>query len=263
VDDILLEAQQPIAAEQLLEAWRSEAQAAIPTPGGFDDFATAGARGAGPRAAGLLAKLDPRWIVRVSTVLLMKSRAGVVGRTVGELVRWILEVPEQRLFLFGHSYGAKVVMSALAAQPPRRPAEAAVLLQPAVSHLCFAKDIGDGRAGGLRVVLERVRKPIFLTHSRNDLPLRRLFHLVARRREDLGEVQILGEPSRYAALGGFGPSGCAPGECVAGTLATPPNRVPLPAPPAQIVAFDGTGIITGHGDVHGREVMWAIRSLLT
>ncbi len=255
---------EPGAAEDLLEAWRSEPTPDAKPAGSLTQFGTAnaGAEAGDVQAAGLLDNLDPRWIVRVATVLLMKTRAGVVGKGVAGLVERILALPGPRLHLVGHSYGAKVVMSALAAKPPPRPAEAVMLLQPAVSHLCFAEDTGDGRPGGFRRALDHIRKPLLVTWSRNDLPLRRLFHLAARRKSDVGEVQVLGAPSRYWALGGFGPSNCAEGECQARVFAQPPQANALPAPPARIVAFDGSGVITGHDDVHNAKVIWAMCGLL-
>jgi hypothetical protein len=192
----------------------------------------------------------------------MKTRAGIVGRGIANLVGRILALPAPRLYLVGHSYGAKVVMSALATRAVARPADAVMLLQPAVSHLCFAENVGDGHPGGFRAALARVRKPVFVTYSNDDIPLHRLFHLAARRKEDVGELQPLGAPSRYAALGGYGPSGCATNECVGRHFAAPPALDAVPGPPARIVAFDGTGIITGHGVVHGPQVMWALCSLL-
>jgi hypothetical protein len=264
LDDTSFEvAAPPAAADDLLLAWRSRPATGEPKAnGGFGNFGTANAGGQAIETAGLLDNLDPRWIVRVATVLMMKTRAGVVGRGLSEIVGRILGLPATRLFLVGHSYGAKVVMSALAAQAPPRPAEAAMLLQPAVSHLCFAQDIGGGQQGGFRRVLERVRKPIFVTWSKDDVPLHRLFHLAARRKSDVGEVQPLGAPSRFAALGGFGPSGCAQGECEPRTFAAPPTVNEIPGPPARIVAFDGGGVITGHGDVHNNRVIWAMSNLL-
>jgi hypothetical protein len=92
--------------------------------------------------------------------------------------------------------------------PPRR-VHSALLLQPAVSHLCFADAVpGTNHAGGYRPALDRVERPIFSTFSDHDVPLTKVFHLALRRSEDLGEAQIAagGEPpSVYAALGGFGP----------------------------------------------------------
>jgi hypothetical protein len=230
-------------------------------PGSFDDFGHAAAPAAEAQAAGLLGYLDPRWIVRVATVLSMKSRAGIVGRGVAELVDRILQLDMPRLILTGHSYGAKVVMSALAVTAPKRAAHAAALLQPAVSRLCFAADIGDGRSGGFRANLNRVQLPILSTYSHRDLPLYRLFHLVARRKEDLGEVQLAAE-SRFAALGGYGPEGCMPGEVVIEHFAPSPSNYTWPRLPARIVAFDGTDAISGHGDVANDRVLSAVLGLL-
>ncbi len=56
--------------------------------------------------------------------------------------------------------------------------------------------------------LDRVFRPILCTFSQHDAPLHRFFHLILRRDQDLGEMQIAaaGEPpSRFAALGGYGP----------------------------------------------------------
>lgn len=236
---------------------------AAPTaqPGSFDDFGTATEPDAVVTAAGLFEYLDPRWLVRVATVLSMKSRAGIVGKGAAALVDRILELDQPRLTLIGHSYGAKVVMSALAVNPPKRPAHAAALLQPAVSRLCFASNIGDGRAGGFRANLSRVELPIVTTYSRRDLALYRLFHLAARRKEDLGEAQLAAE-SRFAALGGYGPDGCPPGEVVVEYLVAPPHRYAWPPPPARITAFNGADAISGHGDVANDRVLAAVLSLL-
>lgn len=260
-----------VEAADLLAAWQSQADSDDDDDpaAGFTNFGTANGAGTQPagaaQPAGLLTYLDPRWVVRLATVLLMKDRAGTVGANgVADLVGRILDQTNARLFLVGHSYGAKVVMTALAARQPQRKAEAALLLQPAVSRLCFAADIGDGRAGGFRPVLDRVRQPVFLTHSTRDLPLHSIFHLAVRRAKDLGEVQFAGAPSRYAALGGYGPS-------VGGSLAGECNEIDLPASgvwpaglarPTKIISFDGSTTISGHGDISRAEVYWAMLNLL-
>lgn len=253
-----------VQGEDLLEAARALAEREGEAGGGsFDDFGSAAEGEANEaQAAGLLGSLDPRWILRAATVLQMKSRAGIVGRGVGPLIRSILSLQHTRLFLIGHSYGAKVVVSALAAEAPPRRAEAVLLLQPAVSRLCFAEDLGDGTEGGFRKILDRVVKPIVTTYSRRDIPLFRIFHLVARRASDVGEVQALGEPSRYAALGGYGPGGCVSGECVNSAFADPPTPYAWPSTPARVVALDGADTIGGHGDVAKRPIFWAMLNLL-
>jgi hypothetical protein len=66
------------------------------------------------------------------------------------------------------------------------------------------------RPGGYRRALDRVFRPILCTFSQHDAPLHRFFHLILRRDKDLGEMKIAaaGEPpSRFAALGGYGPRG--------------------------------------------------------
>ena len=72
----------------------------------------------GPQAAGIgdvLAKLDPRNLVKPFTVWQMKDRAGVVGaHGVAPLVADLLRASATaRVHLLGHSFGCKVVMTAL------------------------------------------------------------------------------------------------------------------------------------------------------
>src|SRR5262249_33596848 len=152
----------------------------------------------------------PRDLLRLFTVRQMKDRAGVVGATgVAALLAEIGALGAARVHLIGHSYGARLLLSALgASDAPPLVAAAMLLLQPAVSHLCFAAHVeATGQPGGYRRALARVRAPIVATFSRHDVPLRRVFHLAVRRRRDAGELQIAGDdpPSIFAALGGYGP----------------------------------------------------------
>lgn len=234
-------------------------------PGSFG-FAT-GATGV-PQAAFSLSALDPRQLVRMATVLQMKDRAARVGaHGVGPLLRDIMAArPTTRVHLIGHSYGAIVVLSAVCYPPDRplpAPVDSMLLLQPAVSQWCFAADVaGEGFPGGYRGALERVRRPIFTTFSRHDAPLTKLFHLAVRRDKDLGQPQIAGgglpqPPSRYAALGGFGPAGLAPNEVAVLELKPPPDRYdhgPLP----KICALNADKTIGGHGDISVPATWWAL-----
>ncbi|HEY6411243.1 MAG TPA: hypothetical protein VIY29_27605, partial [Ktedonobacteraceae bacterium] len=164
-----------------------------------------------PEAAGAFNFPDPREIIRAATVLQMKDRAGVVGaHGVCSLLHDLLaNSGSAYLHLVGHSYGCKVLLSALCFQDVPRPVHSILLLEPAISYLCFAKDAtGTGQPGGYRSALQKVEDPILLTFSSHDIPLTQLFHLAVRRPSDLGEMQIAGAPpSRYAALGGYGPGG--------------------------------------------------------
>jgi hypothetical protein len=230
--------------------------------GGFVDDAGSGV--AEPGAAGLLDRLDPRKIVRLTTALVMKDRAGRVGATgvADLLLRLNQAAPAARIHLVGHSYGGKVVLSALCTPPDPGPrVESVLLLQPAMSCYCFATAVpGTGRPGGYVAALERSRQPIVTTFSKHDKPLTTFFHLAARRRKDLGEALIAGgPPSRYAALGGFGPQGRdADTEVV--QPSAPPTRYRFDASGKRIVAIQADSVIGGHGDVVSAATAWALLS---
>ncbi|WP_346623816.1 hypothetical protein [Blastococcus montanus] len=230
-----------------------------------DDFgAVVTAPRDGPRPAGLRDLLDPRNAIRGASVWLMKDRAGRVGATaVGPLVRHALAESEAKVHLVGHSFGAKVVLSAVATQPVPRPVHSMLLLQPAVNHMCFA-EAGDGEpAGGYRVVLDRVDQRIFSTYSPHDKPLTRFFHWALRRDGDRREplpAPWPDPPSVYAALGGFGPHGAD-----AATQRRPLQAAGTPYeldPGRPLVALDGTQGISGHGDISGPRTWWALRELM-
>jgi hypothetical protein len=262
-DDLTLDSASP---EDLVEAWRAapdpdadDAGRASRTVGGFieDDEPAAGQ----PHAAGLLDVLRPRTIVRMATVLLMKDRAGVVGASgVADLLARLRAANrEARIHLVGHSYGCRVLLSALchplAAQAVT--VDSTLLLQPAVSCYCFAPAgaiPGMAGPGGYHEAPQRCAGPIVCTHSADDLALTRLFHFAARRAADLGEARIAGlPPSRYAALGGYGPRGVA-----ATTLDAlrPPARYSFGGP--GILGVRADGIIGGHGDVTSRATAWML-----
>ena len=189
----------------------------------------------------------------------MKDRAGRVGGNgVARMLREIADgCPGARISLAGHSYGAKVVLSALCNGPaPSRIVDSVLLLQPALS--CYAFTAGlDGHVGGYRPALDRVREPIVTTYSRNDVPLTRFFHLAVRRKSDLAEAQIAGQPpSKFAALGGFGPQGVE-----ADWIEMPAEGEPYPlAVDRRIIAVDGTRFISGHGAVETPQTAWALLS---
>lgn len=210
-----------------------------------------------PQAAGWLENLNPRNVIRSATVLLMKDRAGRVGGAgVRDMLHGILAAsPDSRVHLIGHSYGAKVVLSALAnGSAPSRPVESVLLLQPATSAKCFADPAAGEPAGGYRPALDRSRQPIMTTFSSHDVPLTKLFHFAARRASDKREAVIAGAPSEFAALGGFGPQDVA-SLSVVDTL-DPPQRYDLPT--TRLLALRSDRVISGHGDVENPATAWAL-----
>jgi len=212
---------------------------------------------------------DPRDIIRMLSLYQMKDRSGAVGaRGVSILLRQLLGASPARLRLLGHSFGCKVMLSAVCVGAPlSRPVSSMLLMQPALSHLAMATSVpGRPGPGGYRSALERVSGQIFTTYSAKDMPLHDVFHLALRRREDLGEAEIsaagAGEPpSRYAAMGGYGPRGA--GERLVG---------PIPAPGeafgdltgVKLVALDGSANrINGHGDITTGFTAWALHRLIS
>lgn len=258
-----LESDEQLDVDSILRSW-----AELPQDDLDPELAALIASGAGGVAGvGKVARaLDPRRIIRLLTVAKMKDRAGVVGTAgVGPLLRELLDGHEARLHLVGHSYGAKVMLSALCAGDalPRK-VQSVLLLQPAISHLCFADQVpGKNFPGGYRQALTRVEQPILSTFSSHDLALHKMFHLALRRDADLGEYRTAnaGEPpSRYAALGGYGPYHA--GE----------QRIPLRKagidyefdPAVPVYGLDGAGQkIPGHGDISNDYTWWALYTLVS
>ena len=230
-------------------------------PGDLTDYAVRGEQPTDPQAAGFLDFLRPREIVRSASVWLMKDRAGRVGaRGVAPLLIELLG-SGARLHTVGHSYGAKVLLSAITipAQLPA-PVQSTLLLQPAVSHLCFAADAnGNGRPGGYRPALGRVRLPILATFSSHDVQLTQMFHWALRRDADLGDAQIAGDepPSRYAALGGFGPRGLGSASMIIDVL-DPVERYDLAANGVEVYGIDATRTIRDHGEVSSESTWWML-----
>jgi hypothetical protein len=148
--------------------------------------------------------------------------------------------------------------------PPSLPREvnSLLLLQPAISHLCFASTIATtGQPGGYRAALKRVDQPIMLTFSKEDQPLHDFFHLALVRASDVGDTQIAGgdePPNIYAALGGYGPRGCAAGECETLPINPVGQAYELGAGAPEIYALDGAGVIHGHGDFNQEAIWWAL-----
>ncbi|MCX5542153.1 hypothetical protein M3A49_22065 [Paraburkholderia sp. CNPSo 3076] len=278
------------SVDELLSMWRAMQQAqdggSTPAPSLDDwgvppaDAAESQGGGAAPlETAGLFSFLDPRNALRLFSVYQMKDRAGLVGaRGVAPLLRDVLQAaPAVGVHAVGHSYGCKVMLSAVCAPASLpRPLSSLLLLQPAVSHLSFADDIPRiGRPGGYRASLtpERVRPPILSTYSRNDFALHETFHLALRRDSDLGEQPIdmaAGDdatsagkpPSNFAALGGYGPRRA--GQRLIDPM--PAAGAPYPdfAPAHPIVGLDGSqGLIGGHGDVTSPATAWALYRLVT
>ncbi len=217
-------------------------------------------------AAGLIDRIRPRDVLRSLTMWMMKDRAGVVGSggVADLLVALLGDRDGPRVHLVGHSFGAKVCLSALC-HPTALPRQVSsvLLLQPAVSHLCFADRVpGTDRPGGFAAAPSRTLQPILSTFSSHDVPLTRLFHLAARRRDDLAEVRIAAaEPDRYAALGGVGPRHAA--RCTTVQVKDVGDGYELgPQATTEIYGVDASRTVLGHSDISNASTHWALFDLV-
>lgn len=274
----------PPDVSEVLEAWQAVSRAAIGGGGDEgtvetsgqdfdDDFGAVGGgapAGAAPEAAGGL-RFDPRDVLRLGSVWKMKGRAGTVGaKGVSPLLRRLLESTTARVHLVGHSFGARVMLSAVAAAPLTRKVRSLLLLQPAVNRWCFAPDVaGTGRTAGYASVPDRVEHPVVTTYSTHDAPLHEFFHLAVRG-GSLGEPDIaaVGDTHLYGALGGYGPEGLADGR-LRRTDALAAGSLPYDlSAPARVLAVDGSvqldghPAIGGHGDISNPVTWWALRNLV-
>lgn len=211
--------------------------------------------------------LDPRNIIKPFTVWQMKDRAGKVGANgIAALLEELLTGSKARVHLIGHSFGCKVVMTAICKPSSlKRPVESVLLLQPAISQYAFASNIPERNIpGGFVSALtqNRVRWPIMATYSANDIALTKLFHIAVRRHDDLGELQYAADgtsPSHFGALGGFGPQET---ESDIMNILKPIELYDLKTS-KRIIGINGTEAISGHGDISNEHTWWLEYNLST
>jgi hypothetical protein len=258
----------PPTVDELLEAWAA-LDGEAPVPADPNDFGEPGAPvAADPKAAGFFNKFDPRNLLRMGTVWLMKDRAGKVGgHGVAPLVGHLLGNSPARLHLVGHSFGGRVVLSSIAMAPLPRPARSMLLLEPAVNRWCFAEKLPSRGSGGYQPVLDRVELPILSTFSKYDMPLTQAFQLAVRG-SSLGEPKIaaMGDTDRYGALGGYGPAGLGDLGDVQPAIKAGAAKYAFPAGKEVIavdggVDIDGKPAIGGHSDVNNPTTWWALHCL--
>ena len=210
------------------------------------------------QAAGLLSGVfGVRKLIRLATVYKMKDRAGIVGLNgVCETLKRLLDETGARIHIVGHSYGCKVMMTAISQGLVSRKVQSVALLQPAVNCLAMSSDV-LGQPGGFRVAIGRVEKPLLITHSSDDFPLTKVFPLAVRRKKDLGEIRVAGSISQWSAMGGVGARNLEDGEKVEIDLPAPGEAYPASGS-HRVIDLNGSGKITSHSDVANDFTSWAI-----
>ncbi|MER5305348.1 serine-threonine protein kinase [Streptomyces lasiicapitis] len=143
-------------------------------------------------------------LLRQATYYSMKRRAGAIGQlglgaTLGLLAR---DVPDIRVHLVGHSFGARLVAYGLRGMPAGvRCVKSATLLQGAFSHYAFSARLPHDRSrgGALHGVQRRVDGPLMCCYSRHDDALGKFYPLASKLAGD--SSSFLGLWERWGALG--------------------------------------------------------------
>jgi hypothetical protein len=227
-----------------------------PTPEDQGFFTTvAPAASSAPSAMSIFSSIGDA--ARVFTFWQMKQRAGIVGENGGaEVLKSVTAgLPSSRIHLFGHSFGCKLVLSAIKSFAKDRPdakVDTVVLLQGAISFQAFADavtGISPPTPGGYRDDLKAIKGPVVATYSAHDLPLREAYPLGARLAGQLGEVTAA-IPSRYSALGAVGIFQENP------ILIKSPGQAYGFKNEQGLFSINGSAKIAGHSEISDPAVAW-------
>ncbi|MEV8507032.1 hypothetical protein AB0368_19780 [Actinoplanes sp. NPDC051475] len=206
--------------------------------------------------------------LRVGSYFEMKGRAGDIGRRgLGPmLARLHQRLPQVRVHLAGHSFGARLVSFALAGigSAAQSPVASLCLVQGAFSHYAFTPLSGMpfGTAGALHAVADRVHGPLTATFSPHDWAVGRWYPKASfLAREDAAAA--VDPAMQWGGMGAHGFQGATPAQ----------TRTLLPAGSAyalapgtfyavdasQIIADTGQSSFSGaHSDIVHPEVAWLI-----
>jgi hypothetical protein len=204
-----------------------------------------------------------RTLLNLTTYYTMRRRAGDVGgRGVAGLLRALADgAPDTRRHLAGHSFGARVVVAAVAAGPT---VHSVTLLQGAFSHHGLAQDHdGRGNDGAFRAVLApdlRLTGPMLITHTANDKAVGLAYAAASR----LARQRASGFGGPDDVYGGIGRNGALRTPEVvtpAGELLPVGARYDLR--PGRVHNLRADRAIRSHSDVTGPEVGYALLTAMT
>jgi len=199
------------------------------------------------------------------TYYIMKARAGDVGvKGVEPLMEKIRTArPDIRIHMIGHSFGCRVVASALNALPRGdsvRP-NTVTLLQGAFSHNGFASKFDGSTDGGFRQVLvqKKVRGPILITHTHNDKAVGVAYPIASRLAGHVASA-LGDENDIYGGLGSNGAqSADTTPERVTGRLLDVGGTYPFASGSTSSKPYNllADRFIQGHSDIVHPEIGYA------
>jgi hypothetical protein len=205
-------------------------------------------------------------LLNFTTYYLMKARAGDVGlKGVKPLLGTIRAArPNLRLHLIGHSFGCRVVVSAVNALPSGdtlRP-NTMHLLQGAFSHNGFASKFDQSNDGAFRQVVadKKVRGPILITHTRNDKAVGVAFPIASRIAGQTASA-LGDENDLYGGLGSNGAQNqSTTPERIVGMLLDVGKPYAFGTGPASSKLYNlrADAFIAGHSDIVNPQVGFAV-----
>jgi len=224
--------------------------------GGAPEAAAAGLFGA--IAGGV--RGGARQLMNLVTYYEMKDRAGIVGaKGLNPILRQVRkDHPDLRLHLAGHSFGARLVTSAVAGATPDAAltVDSLVLLQAAFSHYGFAKNYERNKDGFFRRVIadKLVAGPIVISHSVKDRAVGLAYPLASLVAGH--EAAALGD--RNDPYGGLGRNGAQRTPEVTDSILRETGGEAYRFAAGTVYNLNGDAIITDHGDVRRKEVAFAL-----
>ena len=202
-------------------------------------------------------------LLNLTTFYTMKNRAGLVGRTgiataMASIQAGLSEnTPAPRLHMAGHSFGARAVTQAAATTTAD--IHSLTLLQGAFSHYGMATNWDDkGDNGAFNVTPTRLKGPLLVTFTKNDTAVG-LAYAIASRLASQTAAGIGGPDDPYGGIGRNGALKTINAD--PGTLLKVGSQYAFTA--AHVANLNSDTFITGHGDVTGPQVAYAILTALS
>jgi pimeloyl-ACP methyl ester carboxylesterase len=186
----------------------------------------------------------------------MKDRAGTVGTQGNAPLLETLHAAhdDARLHLVGHSFGGRAVTAA--ANATTAPVSSLSLLQAAYSHFGMAQDWdAAGHDGAFQKVPAKVLGPVIVTHTVNDKAVGVAYPIASRLARQIGA----GLGDENDPYGGIGRNGAlkTPRSAMA-TLLDVGGAYTFTG--GDVWSLEGSAFITGHSDITGRQVAYAVLS---
>jgi len=209
-----------------------------------------GAAGLGTFLSGV--KAGALNLLNYTTYYTMKARAGAVGQNgVAPLIDR-LAAQVERIHLIGHSFGGRVVTST-AANSKTDKIRSMTLLQAAFSHNGLSKTAN----GFFRNVIDgkRINGPILITHTKNDKAVGVAYPLASRINGDTAAA-FGDENDKFGGMGRNGAQQMGDAERVVGSLLA--SGSPYQFQAGKCFNLEATKFISGHSDVTGKEVAYAM-----